>query len=344
MADIAQIADHLPASEMAKINDGPRGALASFGLAEQPLVSVVITHYNYSEHVADAIQSIRNQIHGNWECVVVDDRSNDAHRTAVGDIVAGFNDERIRLLQLAENVGQIPAFFAGLAETCGEFVCLLDPDDRYAPTFMVETLAAHMNLYVMAPIVCTDQVLVSKRGPIGSGLRHDMYEPALSRRGKAVEIPQTQKNDLLYFHSKTAGWHCTSTSAMMFRRTAIDYMQPKKVLAYKESADSYLAQGCHILGGTLFLGKGLVYRTLHQNNEWISENIYTSFQNKVRPDGVQWSNQCYEDVVEAMLASDISEKVKTGLRTKTAGPKRGAKRHFRRWGRSLIKRLGGGTR
>jgi glycosyltransferase involved in cell wall biosynthesis len=311
-------------------------------LAEKPRVSIVITHYNYSELIENALRSVIGQTHSNWECVVVDDCSDMSHRQAVINIVGSLDDKRIHLLLLDTNVGQIPAFYAGLEQTSGAFVCLLDPDDRYAPTFIADTLAAHLNLYVMAPIVCTDQVLVTKRGQIGSGLRFDMYQPALAKRGIALEIPEAQKSDLLYFSQSTPGWHCTSTSSMMFRRTAVDYMRPKKVLQYKDSADAYLAQGCHVLGGTLFLGKGLVYRTLHEKNYWMSEKIYTSVQNKVRPDAQQWTNECYEDAIEAMLASDLPVRVRSRLQKHSAGRKRGLRRHLRRWGRSLRKRMTGG--
>jgi len=305
----------------------------------QPLISIVITHHNYSKHLRGAIQSVLGQTHANWECVVVDDFSDRDHRLEAVKIVEEINDKRVTILLSESNEGAVRTFFTGLARTSGEFVCPLDPDDRYMPTFLEESLAAHLNLYVMTPIVCSDQVLVTKRGPIGSGQQFPMYRPAMSMHGVAVEIPEGRKPCLLFFDASVPGWHYTSTSSLMFRRTAINYMKPQKTLVYKGCTDNYLARGCHLLGGTLFLGKALVYRMLHENNRWISENIYASSQDKGRPDSMRWAKEVHDDVVEALLASELPEEVKDRIGKVKYGPKRGPFHQVKRWGRSIKKRL-----
>jgi len=308
-------------------------------LFASPLISIVITHYNYSKHLKGAIQSILSQTHTNWECVVVDDFSDPDHRQEAVKIVDEINDKRVTILLSESNEGSVRTFFKGLARTSGEFVCPLDPDDRYMPTFLEESLAAHLNLYVMTPIVCSDQVFVTKRGPIGSGQQFSMYRPAMSTRGVALEIPEDQKPCLLFFDASVPGWHYTSTSSLMFRRTAINYMEPRKTLLYKGCLDSYLARGCHLLGGTLFLGKALVYRMLHENNRWISENIYASSQDKGRPDSMRWAKEIHHDVIEALLASELPEEVKDRIGKVKYDPKRGPFHQVKRWGRSIKKRL-----
>ena len=50
----------------------------------------------------------------------------------------------------------------------------------------------------------------------------------------------------------------------MFRRAALNLMRPYRPLGYKIQADAYLAQGAHLLGGTLFLTKPLIYRGIHR--------------------------------------------------------------------------------
>jgi len=308
-------------------------------LFASPLISIVITHHNYSKHLKGAIESILGQTHTNWECVVVDDFSDRDHRQEAVKIVEEINDKRVTILLSESNAGQVPTFFAGLARTSGEFVCPLDPDDRYMPTFLEDSLAAHLNLHVMTPIVCSDQVLVTKRGPIGSGQQFAMYRPAMSSRGVALEIPEGQNPSLLFFDASVPGWHYTSTSSMMFRRTAINYMKPQKALLYKRCVDSYLARGCHLLGGTLFLGKALVYRMLHENNSFISDAIYASSQDKGRPDSTRWAKEIHHDVIEALLASELPEEVKDRIGKVKYDPKRGAFHQVKRWARSIKKRL-----
>ena len=237
----------------------------------RPLISIVVTHFNYSEHIEDALLSLLDQSYENWECVLIDDASEPAHRDRLKGILHTIGSDRIRLIEHRENLGQIPAFYTGLDATSGEFVCLLDPDDRYAGSFLEEALACHLNEAVYCPVVCTEQMLLA-----GSGLVTGIYSwrnrARMSPQGGAVLITPV-KPQLLYHEPHKRGWHWTSTSAMMFRRAALRFLRPHKVLAYKGSFDSYMANGAHMLGGTLFFTKPLVYRGLHQANAWITAGV-----------------------------------------------------------------------
>lgn len=42
-----------------------------------PLVSVIITNFNYGRYLRDAIDSVRAQSYPNVECIIVDDASTD---------------------------------------------------------------------------------------------------------------------------------------------------------------------------------------------------------------------------------------------------------------------------
>jgi len=46
-------------------------------LPEQPLVSVLLTSYNYARYVRDAIRSVFEQTYPAIECIIVDDGSTD---------------------------------------------------------------------------------------------------------------------------------------------------------------------------------------------------------------------------------------------------------------------------
>jgi glycosyltransferase involved in cell wall biosynthesis len=311
-------------------------AATSLGLAP-PLISIIITHYNYSSHLRGALKSIFDQTHKNWECVVVDDASSAEHRTTLSQIIEEINDSRIKLLQLDHNGGQVPAFFAGLEKTDGNFVCLLDPDDRYAPTFFQESLDAHCNLDVMCPILSTEQILVTKHGVIGAGLCANLHISMMPRAGKCFEIPRNETPQLFYIPSSVAGWHWTSTSALMFRRAALDYLKPRKSLPFKRCADGYLAQGAHLLGGTLFLKRGLVYRMLHSSNSWIAEQVYASSQNKQRTTAEHWTKVAREEAIEAIKMNGLApaEDQKTNTKIRSAR----VRRRLARWKRSLQKRI-----
>ena len=58
-----------------------------------PLVSIVISSFNYARFLAFSIDSALNQTYGNIEVIVVDDGSTDASRT----VIARYG-ERIRVV------------------------------------------------------------------------------------------------------------------------------------------------------------------------------------------------------------------------------------------------------
>lgn len=273
----------------------------------KPLVSVIVTHFDYSDHIEDALLSLLDQTHENWECVVMDDGSDPAHVLAVEAIIAKIASPKIRLISLEDNSGQIPVFFAGLTYTSGEFVCLLDPDDRYAETFLEAALATHLNPVTFCPIVSTDQRLLSAGGALtgvyaGYSLHSQRGDGHLDSIGR-MHTGGLETHELLYIPAERPGWHWTSTSAMMFRRAALHYLRPNKVLGYKRAADAYLAQGAHLLGGTLFLDQPLVYRTVHRGNSWLVEHIFAAAQHHGRTGGKPQTALCLADAIEAIAAN-----------------------------------------
>jgi glycosyltransferase involved in cell wall biosynthesis len=273
----------------------------------KPLVSIIVTHRNYSDFLEDALLSILDQTHNSWECVVVDDASDEDHRKAVYKIVREINEARITILRIEEAVGQIPAFFQGVDATSGEFVCLLDPDDRYAETFLEEMLAAHLNGTVFCPIACCDQWLFSPSGAVLTGTnRNNNCRPELPRQNGG-EIIEPHRKQLLHFSPWADGWYGTSTSSMMFRKSVLPYVRPYRKLAYMGSADSYMASGIHAMGGTLFLTEPLVYRTVHSRNAYLRDDVFTAHQLKGKFVEAQIGPSRKADVVEAIIHNGGAE-------------------------------------
>ena len=93
--------------------------------------------YNRSNVLRLAIESVRWQTYANWELIVVGDCCTDD----TADIVASFNDPRIRFYNLPQNVGEQsgPNNF-GCQQARGEFIAFLNHDDLYFPRHLREAV------------------------------------------------------------------------------------------------------------------------------------------------------------------------------------------------------------
>ncbi len=275
--------------------------------------------------------SILDQTHPNWECIIVDDASSPEHKERLSQIVRSINCDRIRVLWLPENGGQLMAFFAGLNETRGEFVCLLDPDDRYAETFLADSVSAHLNHAIVCSMVCSDQYMLVN-GQVTSAVRARHRLTRLGGPHRLVCL-DGQKEELLYIPVHKRGWPWTSSSSFMFRRAALEYLRPAKVLTYKICADVYLAKGAHMMGGSLFLMKPLVYRSLHDTNSYSSGSLFSTFQKKRRSETREAGGEYLADALAALRHNKAPIKIST-----TRGwtlPKRLRASLAKRWARMM---------
>ncbi|WP_407424475.1 glycosyltransferase family 2 protein [Methanobrevibacter sp.] len=89
-------------------------------------ISVILPVFNGEKYIKKAVQSVLNQSMGDFELIVVNDGSTDS----TSDIVSGFDDERIVLLN-QENRGPGAARNRGLEIACGRHVMFLDSDDWF---------------------------------------------------------------------------------------------------------------------------------------------------------------------------------------------------------------------
>ena len=101
----------------------------------KPLVSVVIPSYNHERYLEEAMESALSSF-DDLELIAVDDGSTDRSREI---LQSQANDSRVQVL-LQENQGAHHALNRALRETRGEFVFILNSDDRFSrqriPTFI----------------------------------------------------------------------------------------------------------------------------------------------------------------------------------------------------------------
>ncbi len=97
--------------------------------SQTPLVTVLMPVYNGSKYLGEAIESILNQTFNDFEFLIIDDKSKD---NSV-EIIRSYNDQRIRLIQNNENIGQSLTLNRGIRLSTGRYVARLDQDDISLP-------------------------------------------------------------------------------------------------------------------------------------------------------------------------------------------------------------------
>ena len=113
--------------------------------AAAPRVSVFIPTYNRQDLIGDAVGSVLAQTFRDFELIVVDDGSTD--RTC--EIVEAFGDPRVRLVSNGANLGIPVSRNRGLELARGEYLAILDSDDRMLPDRLqrqVAFLGAHSDI------------------------------------------------------------------------------------------------------------------------------------------------------------------------------------------------------
>jgi len=89
-----------------------------------PVVSVVITVRNGARFISQSIESILQQSFESWECIVVDDGSEDQ---TVG-ILSSFTDQRIQVVA-SSKIGRAAALNLGCSIARGKYLAIQDADD-----------------------------------------------------------------------------------------------------------------------------------------------------------------------------------------------------------------------
>lgn len=152
--------------------------------ARAPAVSILLPVFNGGVFLSAAIESLLAQTFVDFECLVLDDGSQDGS----GDVAVGLasRDSRIRVIA-RENRGLVATLNELLGEARGALVARMDADDIALPERLgrqVEFMAAHPE------VVCVGggQILIDERGrpiaPIEPPVEdRDIQESALRGHG-----------------------------------------------------------------------------------------------------------------------------------------------------------------
>lgn len=92
-------------------------------------VSVIIPSYNHAPFIGEAIDSVLCQDYTDFELLLADDHSSD---NSV-DVIKTYSDSRIQTFFLKENLGATQILQFLIEHATGEYIALLNSDDRWCP-------------------------------------------------------------------------------------------------------------------------------------------------------------------------------------------------------------------
>lgn len=102
--------------------------------------SIIVPLYNKAPYIKKALDSIVSQSFADWECIIVDDGSTDNSAAICEEIIHPVIHSSVHPIRLLRqpNSGVAAARNNGVKASCGEYVCFLDADDWWEPTFLEE--------------------------------------------------------------------------------------------------------------------------------------------------------------------------------------------------------------
>jgi len=121
---------------------------------KNPVVSIIITNYNYEKFISRCIRSCLNQKNISHEIIVVDDCSENNPE----DVLEAFKGD-IRFFRTPENAGVAAAANLGIKNAKGQFVVRVDADD-YISSDLCYFLKTYLESNHDAFCVSCDYVLV----------------------------------------------------------------------------------------------------------------------------------------------------------------------------------------
>ena len=247
-------------------------------LLKLPLISFVVTSFNYDKYVLKTLESIKNQTYENIEIIIVDDKSSDNSVEAVKQFAQKNKNLPVKIIEHSENKGQMASMQTGLAYVNGQFVSFVDSDDILVKDYAKTLLRVHMASSVA--FVSGQLIEIGENDEI-----HTTYSVSSFQREKSHELKSLDELlkidvDNVDFELLTlkeapfGGWHWSAMSANMFRKSVLDlFLEYDTPENWKICPDKFLLNFAHLIGGSAIVYAPLVGYRRHGNNAGCSKQV-----------------------------------------------------------------------
>lgn len=209
----------------------------------EPLVSIIVTNYNYAAYVGRAVESAITQSYPRVEVIVVDDGSTDDSLT----VLLPFSD-RVTVVQQF-NQGMAAAMNNGYRHSRGELLLFLDADDFLHPDCVLQVVRA-------ATPDCSKihwrlRLVDAAEKPLGSN-------PAPAWRLASGDVSEQL--------CRTGAYSTVPTSGNCYQRRALEQVMPIPEGDFNRSGDSYLNLAVVFLGPIVAVERELSSYRIHGSN------------------------------------------------------------------------------
>ena len=101
------------------------------------LVSIIVPCFNQAQYLPDALNSVLAQSFPSWECIIINDGSEDKTEEVSKEFCQG--DNRFKYIW-KENGGLSSARNAGIKVSSGKYILPLDADDKIAAEYIQQAV------------------------------------------------------------------------------------------------------------------------------------------------------------------------------------------------------------
>jgi len=227
-----------------------------------PSFSVIVSSYNYQDHVVDSVASALKQTLPVLQVVVVDDGSTDE---SLQRLHARFDgDARVQIIAQT-NAGQLAAWQRGLQACTGDVIALLDSDDLWHVDYIASMGRVYQDHADVDYVYCNLALFGSRDGLMLSSRRH--------RHDRDLGLS-------VVLGCFAPRWQGVATTGNTLRRALfarILALPPAQVSQWRTRPDDCLFYGADVLGGhKYYLAQALASHREHARNALLADRSATA--------------------------------------------------------------------
>lgn len=203
-------------------------------MATAPRFTILCATYNQEDYVEDMLLSALGQTYADFEIVIIDDGSTDGTPEVLRRVLERASaEQRSRVItERTPNGGQTAAYERGFALSHGEYICLLDSDDRFHPDKLREIYQA------------------ARSHPEAGLIMHPLRMVDAAGRDMGIVRPQAaamSDGDMRETMRRIARHVAPGASGLVLRRDLMARLFPAPTKDFPFAADAYLSFGAACL-------------------------------------------------------------------------------------------------